>query len=333
MKLVLFGTGPFAVPAFDSLIQSPHDVAALVTRPISDAGKRRKTSENPCRDWGAQQGLEILDPANANATEFVECLKEFQADLFVVCDYGQILSANCLGAARKGGINLHGSLLPRYRGAAPINWAIYHGEILTGVTIIHMTAQLDGGPTLAQASLQIGPTETPIELEPRLARLGVDQVHHSIELLEKWDGQSPLGTRQDPSQATKAPRLKKSDGLIDWSRSAEQIASQIRAFQPWPGTYSFLTKSNQEPERLLFHRAVVVAASDSKEILNFSDTKGSDKGTFSPGTVVNCGSDRLWIATAAGILSMLSVQPAGKREMPIADFLRGHAIAQGDRFQ
>jgi methionyl-tRNA formyltransferase len=333
MKLVLFGTGPFAVPTFQSLIQSQHSVVALVTRPIADAGKRRKTAENPCRDLGQRSGLTILDPPDANAPEFVEGLSEFQADLLVVCDYGQILSKDCLGVARKGGINLHGSLLPKYRGAAPINWAIYHGESITGVTIIHMTARLDGGPTLAKASLEIGSEETPVELEPRLAQLGVQPVHQAIQMLEAWDGVSPIGTLQDHSWATKAPRLKKSDGQIDWSRTAGQVVNQIRAFQPWPGTYSFLSKGKEEPERLIVHRASVVSPTELTGHRSSACSGTAITSSPAPGSVVFCAIDQLWVATGEGVIAIREIQPSGKRLMSIAEFLRGHRISAGDRFQ
>ena len=155
MRIVLFGTGPFAVPSFETLIDSSHEVVALVTRPIANSGKRRKTAENPTRDLGVARDLPILDPIDINTQDSVDQLKSLNADLFVVCDYGQILSRDALGSAKLGGINLHGSLLPKYRGAAPIHWAIYNGDKETGVTIIHMTPRLDGGPCLTLSLIHI----------------------------------------------------------------------------------------------------------------------------------------------------------------------------------
>ena len=196
---------------------------------------------------------------NVNDPESVEQLLNFKADLFVVCDYGQILSRDCLAASKLGGINLHGSLLPKYRGAAPINWAIFQGEPVTGITIIHMTSKLDGGPCLIKAETEIGPQETAEQIEPRLAKLGVAPVLQAIDVLENWDGNSPIGQSQDPAQATRAPRLKKSDGKINWSRSAVEIVNQIRAFQPWPGT--FTTWDNEklkQPLRIIIHQATAL---------------------------------------------------------------------------
>ena len=202
MQLIAMGTGPFAVPSFHKLLESGHDVIAVVTRPIANSGRRSKQPPNPMRVEAESQSLPILDPPNVNAPEFVSRLKAMQPDLFFVCDYGQILSAECLATARLGGINLHGSLLPKYRGAAPVNWAIYRGETVTGVSVIHMTPRLDAGPTLASRSLEIGDDENAVALEQRLARLGVDAVMDAVDLLQKWDGKSAIGSVQDPSEAT-----------------------------------------------------------------------------------------------------------------------------------
>jgi methionyl-tRNA formyltransferase len=324
MKIVLFGTGPFAVPSFEALLKSSHEVPALVTRPIIDSGKRRKSAENPARDLAQRFGLLILDPVDANSPEFVGIVRELDADLYVVCDYGQVLSRECLGASKKGGINLHGSLLPRYRGAAPINWAIYYGEKVTGVTIIHMTAQLDGGPCLVNASLEIGSEETTAELEPRLSQLGVGPVMKAIEMLQTWDGSSPLGLMQDPQLATKAPRLKKTDGRIAWTRTALEIVNQIRAFQPWPGTFLFWPLENgTSSDRLIVHRARVVSEEQARRF------EGSE---FLPGQVVFNDGTQLWVRSGQGVIALHEVQPSGKRTMSIVDFLQGHRVPIGLQF-
>jgi len=321
MKIILFGTGPFAVPSFHSLIESPHEILAVVTRPIADAGARRKTAENPTRDLAEAHGLTVFDPPSCNDEWFVQTLHTFAADLFVVCDYGQILSRDCLAAARLGGINLHGSLLPKYRGAAPINWAIYHGEPELGVTIIHMTARLDGGPCLATASMPVTLEQTAADIEPLLAQLGIAPVHRAVEMLEQWDGESPIGEIQDQKRATKAPRLKKTDGQIDWSRSARESVNQIRAFQPWPGTYTHWNAEHlKQPLRMIVHRATAI------------DLSESESPNLEPGQVAICDKDRLMIQTGDGLLSINLVQPAGKRVMPIEEFLRGHRPSIGDRF-
>jgi len=319
MRIVMFGTGPFAVPSFEALLESPHEILALITRPIVDAGKRRKSPENPTRHLGEAAGVEILAPLDVNEPDSVALLKSLAADLFVVCDYGQILSRDCLATARLGGINLHGSLLPKYRGAAPVNWAIYHGETTLGITVIHMSSFLDAGPCLAKAELEITPCDTAATVEPKLAKLGVMPVLDAIETLSKWDGESQIGEKQNRKLATKAPRLKKSDGLIDWSRTAKQIVDQIRAFKPWPGTFANWQPPDREPVRLIVHWADAVDAHP-------------DAIDVAPGRVAVCDKSQLLVQSGEGLLSIKKIQPAGKREMDIEEFLRGQKPQPSDLF-
>ncbi len=351
MRIILFGTGPFAVPTFTSLVESDHEVVALVTRPILDSGKRRKESENPVRDLCQSYGFPIYDPSSVNEPPFIEQLSELQADLFVVCDFGQILSRPCLSAASKGGINLHGSLLPKYRGAAPIHWAIYHGEIETGVTVFLLTPALDGGPVLTTATLPIGPMETTGDIETKLSQLSIEPVHRAIQMLGPWDGKSPIGTPQDRRLATKAPRLSKSDGQVDWSRSADPIVNQIRAFQPWPGSWTrWLDPSSNQSHRLIIHRAQAVGdcvqAVGEQEVTEPLDQAARESLGESlgeslsesldarlPGEVAIVDKKRLWVKTGNGLLAVLEVQPAGKRKMDITEFLRGHSLEAGQRFE
>ena len=177
------GTGPFAVPMFERLLAAQAKRIALVTRPDRPVHARGSAVRNPMRELAQKHGLPVFEPEDVNSAESREQLAAYAADLFVVCDYGQILSRDTLALARLGGINLHGSLLPKYRGAAPIQWAIYHGETETGVSVIHMTPQLDAGPVLVQRATPIGPTETAAELEPRLAALGADAVDDALAML------------------------------------------------------------------------------------------------------------------------------------------------------
>jgi methionyl-tRNA formyltransferase len=309
MRLVMMGTGPFAVPTFVSLLDSQHTVAALMTRPVPPATGRKKetTVPNPMRDEAERRGVPTFAPDSVNSAEAQATLRELAADLFVVCDYGQILSNETLSLAKKGGINLHGSLLPRHRGAAPIQWTILSGDTDAGITVIHMTPRLDGGPCLVKRAVEIGPYETSGELEPRLAELGVGAVHEALEMLEPWDGQATLGALQDSALVTKAPRLNKRDGQIDWSLPAEVIARRIRALQPWPGSYTSLAKSSGDPMRLILLRATPV------ENLRAS----------APGTFVG-ESNELVVACGEGALRIERLQPAGKRPMDAAEFLRGN---------
>jgi methionyl-tRNA formyltransferase len=316
MRLLMMGTGPFAVPTFESLLDSPQHVVALVTRPIPPAKGRRKAAANPMRDVAVERGVPILEPADVNTEDAVRELAALRADLLVVCDYGQILSTATLGVAPLGGINLHASLLPKYRGAAPINWALYHGESETGVTVIHMTPKMDAGPCVAMGRTAIGLDEDAIQLEERLSQLGAQTVARAIAAIQVWDRQSPIGLSQDPAGATKAPRLKKTDGMVNWSRTARQIANQVRALKPWPGTFTTWPRPDGRPVRLILDQVSVVETEPPAGL---------------PGHVVTSGKRELVVATGDGLLSIDRLQPAGKRSMDIEEFLRGHTIDVGTR--
>ena len=226
MRLVMIGTGPFAVPTFSGLFETAHEVVTLVTKPLEPAQGKQPPPATPMRDVAHVHATPIFDPLDVNGEESLAVLLGCQADLLVVCDYGRILSAGALATSRLGGVNIHGSLLPKYRGAAPINWAIYHGETETGVSVIHMTPRVDAGPLVGQARTVIGPDETAVELEKRLSEIGAWLVRRAIDALESGRLEA---LPQDHTQASKAPRLKKTDGLIDWSRPAAAIKNQVRA--------------------------------------------------------------------------------------------------------
>jgi methionyl-tRNA formyltransferase len=305
------GTGPFAVPTFRGLYDTPHTVAALVTGPI----RGRLAPCTPMREVALEHGTPIFDPDNINTADARRELCRYDADLFVVCDYGQILTAETLSTARRGGINLHASLLPKYRGAAPINWALYHGDTETGVTVIHMTPKVDAGPCVAQARVAIGPDETAPELEVRLAEAGDWLVRRTLELFES-DRLEELP--QDPALASRAPRLKKTDGLIDWRRPALAIKNQVRAMEPWPKSYTFLHRLAGGPAlRLLLGPVQTLNTPHAEEI--------------PPGTVLEASADRLQVAAGQGSVLLGSVQPAGKRVLSAAEFLRGYRVQKGDR--
>jgi methionyl-tRNA formyltransferase len=240
-------------------------------------------------------------------------LRQLRPDLFIVADYGQILSPETLAIAPLGGLNLHGSLLPKYRGAAPINWAIYRGETETGVTVIHMTPALDAGPCLVQARTPIGPDETAAELEPRLAELGAPLVCRTIDALQAGEVKPIV---QDPELVTKARRLRKSDGDINWSRSGQQVKNQVRALQPWPGCFTFWHRPGGAPLRLIISRAAVCPALVAAE----------------PGTVLEAAGDRLVVVAGKDAVNLEVLQPSGKRPLSTAEFLRGYPVGEGQRF-
>ncbi len=247
MRLILMGTGPFAAPTFRELYRTHHDIVALVTSPLHLRPGQEPPPISIVRDIAHQHTTPIFDPEEINTPESQLRLSKYSADLMVVCDYGQILASSTLATSQLGGINLHASLLPKYRGAAPINWAIYNGETKTGVTVIHMTPKVDAGPCIAQAETDIGPEETAVELEKRLSELGAWLVLRTIDALKAGNLEAMA---QDPALASKAPRLKKTDGLIDWSRPAAAIKNQIRALEPWPKTLHFLAPAKRPAHTL-----------------------------------------------------------------------------------
>jgi methionyl-tRNA formyltransferase len=313
MRLVMMGTGPFAVPTFRGLFDTHHTVVALVTGAIKQRGNR-PIAASPMRDLAHEHGVQIFDPESVNSLESMAVLRRYEADLHVVCDYGQILSTECLATARLGGINLHASLLPKYRGAAPINWAIHDGEKETGVSVIHMTPRIDAGPVIAQGRTPIEADETAELLEMRLSEIGSWLMRRTIDSLESGNLEA---LPQDPALASKAPRLKKADGEIDWSRPAEAIRNHIRAFQPWPKTFTFWNRSQGGALRLIIGPIRVL---------------DEPACSAAPGTVLEASGGRLLLATGAGIAALSSVQPAGKRVMEIHEFLLGYRVARGDRF-
>lgn len=312
LTLVVMGTGPFAVPMFRALYGTPHRVAALVTQPARATRGKRPPPPNPMRQVAEEHGTTVLDPEKINTPEVQDTLAKLQPDLFVVADYGQILSVETLATARLGGINLHGSLLPKYRGAAPINWAIYNGDTETGVTVIHMTPRVDAGPAIAKASIAIDPDESAVELEHRLADLGAPLICQTIDRLAAENVES---LPQDSSLASPARRLRKTDGEVDWSRSAQAIKNQVRALEPWPRTSTNWHRSAGEPLRLILARVSV----------------RTDATSAPPGTVVSSTKSDFLVATGEGMLSLDEVQPAGKRVLTAAEFLRGYPVRDGDR--
>jgi methionyl-tRNA formyltransferase len=328
------GTGPFAVPSCERLLHSGHEIALVVVRPpVPASGKKQPVA--PVREWASQTGLAVFEPASANAAETLERLGEARAELFFVCDYGQILSRECLSIPRLGGINLHGSLLPRHRGAAPVQWTLLAGDAEAGVSVIHMTPGLDAGPVLTARRVEVQRDENSGELETRLAQLGAEATLDAVELLSGWDGASPIGSVQDASQASKAPRLKKEDGRLDFSLPAVELERRVRGYQPWPGAYAELAVS--DTKRMSLHlraaRAVALPAqSGSWPIGAAWSASAADVGLAGPQW--NAPWNRLLLVqTGAGQLAVATVQAAGKRAMSAAEFLRGHPLSPSAHFE
>jgi methionyl-tRNA formyltransferase len=260
----------------------------------------------------------------------MERIRELQPDLLFVCDYGQILSRECLAVARLGGINLHGSLLPRHRGAAPVQWTILSGDEQAGVTVIHMTAKLDAGPALAIRSTAILPDETAQDLEPRLSELGVSATAEAVQLLFDWDGESPLGRLQQAGLVTKAPRFHKQQGQLDFRLPSDYLVRLIRACQPWPSTFAELVDGNGKKVRLLIRCARSLDRS-----LN-SDGPEGQVAIVDPGLQgidwPQVGKQAFLVKCGRGSMLIGRVRPSGKRDMEVAEFLRGHPIDAGAYF-
>jgi methionyl-tRNA formyltransferase len=315
LRLVMFGTGPFAIPTLEALEASRHAVLLVITRPPQG----RRPAASPLQQVAESIGLAVWSPETVNDVEAQDRLKSVGADLLVVCDYGEILQPETLATTRLGGINLHGSLLPKYRGAAPVQWAILRGEAESGNSVIQMSPRLDAGPCLGQQLTPIDPDEDAGQLETRLAVMGAELVLHVVDELESGNASA---IEQDPRLASKAPRLKKEQGAIDWSRSAQEIKNQVRGLRPWPRAFTFWHRAGDEPLRLNIDRVAVIAAT--------ADDASATLET-SPGTALDTVG-RLIIATGNDMLEILELQPAGKRSMPAADFLRGHVVRPSERF-
>ena len=322
LRLVVMGTGPFAVPTFAALRGGPHEIVAVVTRP-DRAPAGRRPPPNPMRAAVEAAHLPVLDPERVNEPAAVAAIAAFRPDLLVVCDYGQILSAELLGVAPLGGINLHGSLLPRHRGAAPVQWTILEGDAVAGVSVFHMTPALDAGRVLSTRSTPVGPRETAAELEPRLARLGVEAVGDAIEILAAAARAGTLagvGTPQDAAGVTRAPRLAKADGMVDWTQPAIAIERRRRALEPWPRLATFFTRGDGQRSRLVIEECVVESPAAAGET------------DLAPGTVIEAAGERLVVACGGGTaLAILRLVPEGRRSMSAAEFLRGSPLVAGSR--
>ncbi|MBS0261309.1 MAG: methionyl-tRNA formyltransferase [Planctomycetes bacterium] len=311
----MMGTGDFAVPSFGALYQTPHEVVGLYTQPDRTGRGHHQSLQNPMKVLALQQGTPVFQPDNVNTPEALATLRGLNADVLVVAAYGQILSPELLSIPRLAAINVHASLLPKYRGASPVATAILNGETESGVCIIQILPRLDAGPILAVARTPIGAQETAGELEDRLAHLAVGLIPGVLDQIAA--GQMN-GLPQTESLVTRARKLTKAMGEIDWSRSATQVDCQIRAMQPWPNPYSFLHIAGKPPQRVL--------------VLAVQPRPDEPAGEAAPGTPVLVDKERLVVATGQGVVEILKIQPDGKRPMTVAEFLRGRPVTKQDRF-
>ena len=304
MKVLFYGTPEFAVPTLEALLER-HEVIAAVTQPDRPAGRGQRVSASAVKQRAAAAGVPVLQPGRVRDPEWPERLSQLGAEIAVVVAFGQILPKAVLDAPRRGSINVHASLLPRYRGAAPIAWAIIRGETETGITTFQMDPGMDTGAMLLREATAIGSDETAGELAARLSRLG------AAVLLRTLDGLDRLVPEpQDGALATLAPRLKKEDGWLRFAAPAPALVDRVRGCNPWPGAAAMTPAG-----RLLIWRAVAQA----------------DAGGQAPGTLVRTGAGAVAIATGAGALLPLEVQPDNRRAMAWEDFLRGARLGPGAR--
>ena len=309
MRIVFFGTPEFAVPSLEALLSSGHQVVGVVTQPDRPRGRGYKTMEAPIKTRALEASIPILQPERLKDERFLGALAAFRSDLGVVAAYGKILTDAVLAAPQLGMINVHASLLPKYRGAAPVHRAIIAGEEQTGVTIMRVVKELDAGPMLATATRPIGPDETSETVERDLARLGAPLL---LRVVDSFATDGVPETPQDHAAATYAPRLTKADGVIDWTAAAQAIHNRIRGLHPWPHAFTF-------------HRG-------SRYILLSSAAIGGDQPNAAPGTVLEASGDRLVVAAGSGAIAIVEIQAEGKRPMSVREFLPGHRVARSDRF-
>jgi methionyl-tRNA formyltransferase len=300
------GTPQFAVPSLRALAEAGHELVGVVTRTDKPAGRGRGVAAPPVKIAALEMGLSVYQPKRARDPQFVETLRGLNAEAVVVAAYGQILPKEILELPRYGCINVHASLLPAYRGAAPINWAIIHGDVETGVTIMRMDEGMDTGGVLAQESMPIDPIDTAGSLTEKLSTLGARLVAKTLPLVAAG---SLVPVAQDGSKATAAPLLKKEDGLIDWTLPAPEIHNRVRGFTPWPGAFTFL---------------------DGRIIKVLSSTPRSGSGE--PGKLYAEDMNSLSVGTGSGLLDIITIQPEGKKPMTAAEFLRGHRGLAGKKF-
>lgn len=314
MKIVFFGTSEFAVESLRAIIGSAHTVSLVVTQPDRNRGRRLVLSPPPAKVVAQAHGISVYQPQDASSAQSVSHLKSIGADLFVVVSFGQILKPGALSIPGLYPINLHGSLLPKYRGAAPTNWAVINGDKMTGVTVIRMNEKTDEGDIMARREVPIGPDDTNITLSENLADVGAKLLLEVIERIAA--GKEMDFIRQDPAQATIAPKLKKADGLIDWKDDAGKIHDRVRGLLPWPGAY---TNYDGKILKIL------------KTGLAGRPYGGCDA---QPGTLLETLKGKgMYVRAGSGDILVTHVQLESGKELDVDAFLRGHKIRPGYIFK
>ena len=307
MRIVFMGTPGFAVPSLEALLKSEDQVVGIVTQPDRPKGRGHRLTPPPVKVIAQRTGIPLLQPLKIKTPDFLDALAALRPDLIAVAAFGRILHAPILNLPPRGCVNVHGSLLPKYRGAAPVQWAIINGERETGITTMLMDEGMDTGPILLQERIPILPDDTAGTLAPRLAELGGRLL---VETIRQLKAGMLTPRAQDPSQATTAPLLKKEDGVIDWSRSAQAIANRVRGLSPWPGAYTFL-------------------GHDRWNIWN--TVANPTRSHEQPGTIIAVTKQSIQVATGEGMLEIVEIQTANSRRMNASQFLAGHHVGVGAR--
>jgi methionyl-tRNA formyltransferase len=311
MVVVFFGTPQFAVPTLRRLLDSAHSVAGVITQPDRPRGRGQKITHAPVKALALERGIPVYQPDRLKPPEVADTLRAWHADLGVVAAYGRIIPEHLLTIPRLGMINVHASLLPKYRGAAPVHRAVINGEGQTGVTIMRVVKELDAGGMFAKVTCAIGPDETSDAVEAALADMGAELL---VTVVDQLASGTAREDPQDDTHATYAPRLTKEEGLIDWTQSASRIHNRVRGLYPWPHAYTFVKGT-----RLIVLRSAVA-------------TRNAGASDTSPGTILGVTSEAIDVATGDGELAILEVQPEGRRAMRVHDFLLGHRLAAGEKF-
>ena len=309
LKIILMGSGALACPLLEGILAAGRDdLVAVVTQPDRAGGRGLQCQPCEMKRLAQARGLPVFTPENASEEGFVAQLAALKPDAMVVACFGQFLKKNLLAVPRLGTVNVHPSLLPKYRGASPIQWALANGDPETGVSVLYVTPKMDAGDLLAQERYAIGPEETFSTLEPKLAAKGAELL---ARVLDEFREGRTQGTPQDEAQVTFARKLTKEDGKVDWSLPAAAIRNRLRGFAPWPGAYTFL------PGGVLvkIHGMQVEAGAAGA----------------APGTVLEAGGAGPLVAAGSGAVRLTVVQPAGKKAMEGAAFLRGHRLVAGAR--
>jgi methionyl-tRNA formyltransferase len=307
MRIVFMGTPEFAVPSLEALLSSGDQVVGVVCQPDRPKGRGHQLVSPPVKLMAERAGIPVLQPIKIRTPEFLQALSSWQPDVIAVAAYGRILHTPILQLPPMGCVNVHGSLLPKYRGAAPVQWAVINGETETGITTMLMDEGMDTGAMLLQAKLEILPEDTAGILAPRLAALGGRLL---IETLAQLKAGTLVPTKQDDQQATMAPLLKKEDGLIDWTLSAASLTNRVRGLSPWPGAYTFLGAERWNIWKTVSHMGAT------------ADT---------PGTIVAVNKQSILVATGDGLLEVHEIQTANSKRMAVGQFLAGHRVAVGQQ--